>query len=687
MKMKIITTPHLSSLPVILAYQKGYFTEVGLRPRISQAGAYSQIAQLILTDYFDTGELCYSEILHEFFYKDAESLACLPGLLLSFQKPAIYSLYDLDSTYYNWNQSELTQYYLPVPSEYSLQKLYSVKVVDKLFGANPNLVSFPALSTQMLEDAFYRKNCLGIVGDQGIYPFVSQNLRSYFKSSKYLPNTVMAFTRKKIESRPIDVAGFVEATNKAKMDLSKISLEETIDIITKAYKENLFTVYQFTDLKKAITNIHPEFPQIFQTEFQIDSFHAMADLMTIVQTEKTKYKSLNTKLLDLMKKVESGEKLFEHKIEEKKALETQEIEKANQNQLLGNNTFNKNIYRILFNESSELLFIFETGDFSIMDANPKFCQETGYSLRDLEDITLHTLLVDFNSSHPIIKYLESPEDIKYIPEISLHHRSGVKLIFDVYLNLIEGEENKKFLALLINNTEKKETMRLKHEFLSNISHELRTPMTNIQGYLDILMSDTTINFNPEHKEILNVIIKNTNRMIKLISNLLQLGKSSTINPESIEIFDPKPIIQDAVLLNKQMATEKGLQIIMDLEDGILLEGSKFDFSQVIVNLFVNALKYTEKGSVTLSCKKVENNICQIKVVDTGIGIDSKYHFSIFERFFRVPDVANKKIGGTGLGLAIAQETIYKMGGIITLDSLPGTGTTFVIMVPYVTEEM
>ena len=120
---------------------------------------------------------------------------------------------------------------------------------------------------------------------------------------------------------------------------------------------------------------------------------------------------------------------------------------------------------------------------------------------------------------------------------------------------------------------------------------------------------------------------------------------------------------------------------MDLEESILIEGVKFEFSQIIGNLLNNAIKYTEKGKIKISLIKNETNIVIIKVSDTGLGIDPKYSISVFERFFRVPSSQNKKIGGTGLGLSIIQTLLEKMGGVILLDSKLGEGSTFTIRIP------
>ncbi|MCX8000629.1 MAG: HAMP domain-containing histidine kinase, partial [Leptospiraceae bacterium] len=136
-----------------------------------------------------------------------------------------------------------------------------------------------------------------------------------------------------------------------------------------------------------------------------------------------------------------------------------------------------------------------------------------------------------------------------------------------------------------------------------------------------------------------------------------------------------------IYLNETLAKEKKLEIRKNLKGDIFIKGNKFEFSQVITNLVVNAIKYTDDGYISVSCQKTQDGYCEIKVKDTGIGIDSKYHSAIFERFFRVPDFQNRKVGGTGIGLAISKEIIEKMGGSIKLESELGKGSEFKILIP------
>jgi signal transduction histidine kinase len=209
-------------------------------------------------------------------------------------------------------------------------------------------------------------------------------------------------------------------------------------------------------------------------------------------------------------------------------------------------------------------------------------------------------------------------------------------------------------------------------------------MTNIRGYLEFLKSDTTLNYNEEHKNMLEVIEKNAKRLSFLIENILKLTTSREKENEAevIEIFDPVPVIEDVIHMNSHLAKGKTIEWEISLKKGLLIRGIKFEFSQIITNLYVNALKYTLKGKIAVSVFEDQNKIF-IKIQDSGIGIDPNYRNQIFDRFFRIPSMDNKKIGGTGLGLSIVKSLTEKMNGEILVESKLGEGSTFTLKFPKV----
>jgi len=210
-------------------------------------------------------------------------------------------------------------------------------------------------------------------------------------------------------------------------------------------------------------------------------------------------------------------------------------------------------------------------------------------------------------------------------------------------------------------------------------------MTNIRGYLEFFKSDSTLPYTTEHKNMLEVIDKNTKRLSFLIENLLKLTTSREKDEKDdvIEIFDPVPIIEDVIHMNSHLSKGKTIEWDISLKKGLLIRGIRFEFSQIVTNLYVNALKYTSKGKISVILTEKGNQV-EFVVQDTGIGIDPNFKNQIFDRFFRIPSLDNRKIGGTGLGLSIVKSLVDKLNGEIFVESKPGEGSTFKVILPKVT---
>ena len=194
--------------------------------------------------------------------------------------------------------------------------------------------------------------------------------------------------------------------------------------------------------------------------------------------------------------------------------------------------------------------------------------------------------------------------------------------------------------------------------------------------------DETLQFKDEHIKNFDIIERNLKRMRQLVENLLKLDSfGNALQKSNVEVFEISEVINDVFLINEPLAQQKNLVIRAKLLNGIYIKANKFEFTQIITNLVGNAVKYTENGGIMILMDREINNLCSVKVIDTGMGIDKKYLESIFDRFFRVPTEKNIKIGGTGLGLSITKELLNKMGGSIMVDSALGVGTTFTIMIP------
>ncbi len=219
-----------------------------------------------------------------------------------------------------------------------------------------------------------------------------------------------------------------------------------------------------------------------------------------------------------------------------------------------------------------------------------------------------------------------------------------------------------------------ESERLKSAFLANMSHEIRTPLNAILGFSDLLTLDPTEEEKVKFKKIIN---QSSRLLLKIIDDILDISSIESGTMElSPEIIDAYAILDDVALLYSDLESEDIEFIVEKPEKPILLKADRERLKQVFINLINNAFKYTEHGTITVKCKKV-NNSALFSVSDTGEGIPHETIGYIFERFYQIDHFSK----GTGLGLAISRSIIERMGGKINAKSTPGKGSTFSFTLP------
>ncbi|MCY8418793.1 sensory box histidine kinase PhoR, partial [Bacillus spizizenii] len=217
------------------------------------------------------------------------------------------------------------------------------------------------------------------------------------------------------------------------------------------------------------------------------------------------------------------------------------------------------------------------------------------------------------------------------------------------------------------------------DFVANVSHELKTPITSIKGFTETLL-DGAMEDKEALSEFLSIILKESERLQSLVQDLLDLSKIEQQNfTLSIETFEPAKMLGEIETLLKHKADEKGISLQLNLpKDPLYVSGDPYRLKQVFLNLVNNALTYTpEGGSVAINVTPREKDI-QIEVADSGIGIQKEEIPRIFERFYRVDKDRSRNSGGTGLGLAIVKHLIEAHEGKIDVKSEPGRGTVFTV---------
>lgn len=218
------------------------------------------------------------------------------------------------------------------------------------------------------------------------------------------------------------------------------------------------------------------------------------------------------------------------------------------------------------------------------------------------------------------------------------------------------------------------------QFVADASHELRTPLAVIRSHGELMLRHPTQTVQDQSQNI-SVVLRESKRMSKLVADLLTLARGDS---DQLEITR-KPLELDLILqdLAEQftaLAEIEGIELQTDIANGLRLDADEERMRQLFVILIDNALKYTEQGRVTLTCRRTHNGI-EVKVQDTGIGIAEEDVPHVFDRFFRADKARHRASGGTGLGLSIAKWIVEVHGGKIWLDSRLGEGTTVHVLFP------
>ena len=280
------------------------------------------------------------------------------------------------------------------------------------------------------------------------------------------------------------------------------------------------------------------------------------------------------------------------------------------------------------------------------------------------------------------------------------HRTlnGIKFPATVLLTRVDIEEGKPFLQATIRdiseqkkaeekikkqNIKMKKLDKIKSDFLNITSHELRTPMSAIKGYIQMIIDKTLGDINDDQINALNVVLRNSNRLDNLIQDILDLSRLESGTLKFIaESSDIKQLVKDSIETMQSFALSKNMNIEAHIEDNIpKMKIDQERIKQVFINLLNNAIKFSPDGStIDIRVKKQKKDVL-FEIQDFGRGIPKKKQNKIFDTFYQVEGGMDRKFGGAGLGLSISRGIVLAHGGEIYLDSFEGKGSTFSFTLP------
>ncbi len=266
-------------------------------------------------------------------------------------------------------------------------------------------------------------------------------------------------------------------------------------------------------------------------------------------------------------------------------------------------------------------------------------------------------------------------------ELTIRKSWGEISIFAKAMPMLGQEGGIKFLIVLLHDITKiKQLENIRRDFVANVSHELKTPVTAIKGYAETLL-DGAIDDRDNASKFVEIIKKQADRLSELIDDLLTLSRIESgdivIEKKNIAIED---LVQSVFEIFIERAQKKGIKLDREINKNAIINADRNKIMQILINLVDNAIKFTEEGSVKISFNMANGDFV-LSVKDTGIGIPKEHIPRIGERFYRVDRARSRQLGGTGLGLAIVKHMVIAHGWDLKIDSEFGKGTEIKIIIP------
>lgn len=306
--------------------------------------------------------------------------------------------------------------------------------------------------------------------------------------------------------------------------------------------------------------------------------------------------------------------------------------------------------------------------------NPK-----GQSFLHIKDFKEDANYMEVINQIDLVKLIQESFQYQEDTHGEIHLTQPHEAIFDVKLRYLK--QTNQVLGTLYNITEIRKIEAMQEDFVSNVSHELKTPITSIIGFIETLL-DGALDEPEMARQFLQIMQKDAQRLQQLIQEIIQLTRSANeLNKDDLILISPIDVSQYLLQHYQPMIQQKKLAVQVKGDAKIQILTFRYYFEPILKNLIENAITYNqEEGSLTITVTESKHH-CQITISDTGIGMSETDLNRVFERFYRVDKARSRNLGGTGLGLSIVKHYTEVLHGRISVRSQLGVGTTFYLRFP------
>lgn len=323
------------------------------------------------------------------------------------------------------------------------------------------------------------------------------------------------------------------------------------------------------------------------------------------------------------------------------------------------------------------------GIISVDEANRVlFCNQPAYRLLGGAQGSPSTGLVELESFRQLIPYIEQARSRDALVEVELKHTwDRAPRVIEVHASPFSTLAGRGVTVVIHDISRIRQLEKVRRDFVANVSHEIKTPLTSIKGYVETLLAgaicDDEINVR-----FLEKINTNADRLIYLVGDILSLANiESEDSPMQLGSLDWVPVISRVLSQYADLCDENGIRLEWEASPETFVLGDPEAMRQILENLISNGVRYTDPGGAIRVSLRQGAGFAELVVADTGVGIAPKHQSRIFERFYRVDKDRSRQKGGTGLGLAIVKHLVSSLHGTIDLESMPGRGSTFVVSLP------